>query len=157
IPLVGYALKCLVHIATLPRKLRTLNERLDKLEQHLPTILNYITSFAHTSRELMRKYADVDSRVELIRLETLYEVRYGTGPASSGRRRFDPKILNAQKLSAMSDSVRLNIGSGHVSMPEYMNIDRRELPGVDIVAEATNLPFSASSVIEVFSSHLIEH
>jgi len=189
IPLLGYPLKCLVHNATLPRRIRALNERLDKLEQvsraveeHLPTILNYITSFAHTSRELTRKYADftatisdrlntvegglergastireIQSRVEFIRLETLYEARYGSGPASSWRQCFEPKILNAEKLAAMSGSVRLNIGSGHVPMPEYMNIDRRELPGVDVVAEATNLPFSASSVVEVFSSHLMEH
>jgi hypothetical protein len=38
-----------------------------------------------------------------------------------------------------------------------INIDGRELPGVDIVADIANLPFEPGTVQEIHAIHLIEH
>ena len=39
----------------------------------------------------------------------------------------------------------------------YLNVDRRALEGVDIVAEVDDIPLDAGEVDEIFSSHLLEH
>jgi predicted SAM-dependent methyltransferase len=51
----------------------------------------------------------------------------------------------------------LNLGSGHIALDGYINVDRRELPGVDVVAEADELPFKHGEVDEIFSAHMLEH
>jgi predicted SAM-dependent methyltransferase len=44
-----------------------------------------------------------------------------------------------------------------VVQPEYVNVDMRELQGVDVLAEAGALPFEPGTVDEVSSEHLVEH
>ena len=56
-----------------------------------------------------------------------------------------------------SGGSRINLGCGHIPLNDYLNVDRRDLPRVDIVAEAGALPFEPGSVAEIFSSHMIEH
>ena len=45
----------------------------------------------------------------------------------------------------------------HSPDPDYVNIDLRDLPGVDVMAEAGELPFEPGSVDEIASAHLVEH
>jgi predicted SAM-dependent methyltransferase len=42
-------------------------------------------------------------------------------------------------------------------MPDYINIDQRELPGVDIIADVKNLPFEEATISEILAAHLVEH
>jgi predicted SAM-dependent methyltransferase len=44
-----------------------------------------------------------------------------------------------------------------VPLDGYLNVDRRALPGVDIVAEADALPVERGGVAEIFSAHMLEH
>jgi predicted SAM-dependent methyltransferase len=67
-----------------------------------------------------------------------------------------PRVINQEKLK-LSNVIRLNLGCGHKPILEYLNVDMRELPNVDIVAASHYLPFSSESVDEIYSSHLIEH
>jgi glycosyltransferase involved in cell wall biosynthesis/predicted SAM-dependent methyltransferase len=53
--------------------------------------------------------------------------------------------------------LRLNVGCGEKPLPGYVNVDFRPLPGVDVVADASNLPFPRGGVSELASFHLIEH
>jgi len=53
--------------------------------------------------------------------------------------------------------LRLNLGCGHIALDGYLNVDRRALPGVDIVSEVNALPLEAGVADEIFSSHLLEH
>lgn len=58
----------------------------------------------------------------------------------------------------MSDPIRLNLGCGYQRMDGYVNIDCRELPGVDLVHNvANNLPFADGSVEEVYCRDFLEH
>ena len=99
-------------------------------------------------------------RVEFIRKEVMFEMRYGqtTLGLDDNHAKVCPQILNPEKVSAVQKGeVRLNLGCGHHPIPTYINIDMRELPGVDIVADVGQLPFGNASLKEVFSAHLLEH
>jgi hypothetical protein len=69
-----------------------------------------------------------------------------------------PRILEREKVKAAQDSgiLRLSISCGSTGDQEYVHVDRRERPGVDVLAEADALPFGQASVDEIFSSHLVE-
>jgi predicted SAM-dependent methyltransferase len=100
-------------------------------------------------------------RVEFVRRELMFEMRYGASAPGGGEDslKADTAILSADKLEAArrESRVRLNLGCGHIALDGYLNVDRRALPGVDIVAEVDQLPFEANQVDEIFSAHLLEH
>lgn len=69
-----------------------------------------------------------------------------------------PRIRSPEKLAEASVSgLRLNLGCGRVPIERYVNIDSQDLPGVDIVASADNLPLPAGSVQEIFSVHVLQY
>ena len=72
-----------------------------------------------------------------------------------------PNIVNedayAEKLSDMDGDVRVNLGCGPKTLSDYINVDMREIEGVEVVAEATNLPWEAGSLAEIASFHFAEH
>ncbi|HXX44788.1 MAG TPA: methyltransferase domain-containing protein [Candidatus Acidoferrales bacterium] len=68
-----------------------------------------------------------------------------------------PRLLSPQRLSAMGTNLRLNLRCGHLPTPDYFNIDTRELPGVDMIADVRTLPFHAGTVAEIYAAHLMEH
>ncbi len=73
----------------------------------------------------------------------------------------EPQIVDpekyAQRLTEMKDQVRINVGCGEKPLPDYINVDMRPLPDVDILANAHRLPFDPGTVFEISSAHLIEH
>jgi hypothetical protein len=99
-------------------------------------------------------------RVEFVRRELMFEMRYGASAPGGGDEALqaDTAIVATDKVeAARRDGLRLNLGCGHVPLDGYLNVDRRALPGVDIVAEVDQLPFAAAEVQEIFSAHLLEH
>jgi ubiquinone/menaquinone biosynthesis C-methylase UbiE len=54
-------------------------------------------------------------------------------------------------------SIRLNLGSGNEPLAEYINVDRRLVSGVDVVADVTRLPFRESCATDILASSLLEH
>ena len=54
-------------------------------------------------------------------------------------------------------TVRVNLGSGNEPLKGWVNVDRRSVPGVDVVADVTMLPFRDGSIDEVLASSLLEH
>lgn len=125
--------------------------RLQQAMQDLQSGMN------HHSSEISNFMEYVNKRLEFVRREMLFEMKFPAGkagePASD-----EPRILNPGKLEEAGDKgLKLNLGCGHIALEEYVNIDRRELPGVDILAEAYKLPFAPREVAEIFSSHFLEH
>jgi SAM-dependent methyltransferase len=99
-------------------------------------------------------------RVEFVRRELMFEMQYGDSLPSTEKEKLkaQPEIRSPEKLAiARRKQVKLNLGCGHIPLKDYLNIDRRALPGVDIVAEADDLPFEEGEVDEIFSTHLLEH
>jgi hypothetical protein len=97
-------------------------------------------------------------RVEFVRSETLYELKYGSANKARGNA-VQARVLLPEKVEAArrSGSIRLNLGCGHLPLDGYINIDMRELPGVDVVADVAALPFEEGSVAAIHSSHMLEH
>jgi len=109
----------------------------------------------------------IRDRLEFARAELMFELRAqlaksvlpsvlaGPGAAPS----LSPRILAPARVEALrgAGALRLNIGCGHVPMDGYLNVDMRELPGVDAVADAADLPFEPGSIDEIHSAHLVEH
>lgn len=64
------------------------------------------------------------------------------------------KALNPDRVSKLK---RVNIGSGRDIREDYINVDHRQIDGVDLVADVRELPFKANSLEEIFASHVVEH
>lgn len=96
-------------------------------------------------------------RLEFTRRELLWELRY-RNQEENKTTKIAAQILSKEKVeNAKRTRVRLNLGCGNIPLEEYINIDMRELPGIDIVADVKNLPFLKEEVDEIFSAHLLEH
>ena len=91
-------------------------------------------------------------RVETVRAEMMHELRYGQSHESSA---IEQKIINPEYLD--DADIRLNLGAGHIAMEGFVNVDMRELPGIDVVAPIDALPFEPGTIAEIFSSHTVEH
>ncbi|HQH25983.1 MAG TPA: hypothetical protein PLP17_01190 [Oligoflexia bacterium] len=96
-------------------------------------------------------------RLEFIRDELLYEFRYGRSPSADMSEIVESRIVDQAKYERFKEGIKINLGCGHVPLVDYLNVDRRDLPGVDIIAAVDHLPFSEKSLREIFSAHLIEH
>lgn len=93
-------------------------------------------------------------RVEFVRSELLFELRYGSGKdvAASAE-----DAIPVVKIELPQSDVKVNLGCGHLPLQGYVNVDNRDLPTVDVVADVMKLPFDRGSVSEFFSSHFLEH
>jgi len=97
-------------------------------------------------------------RVEFVRREVLFELQHGGSGIQAESQSVVPRIANPERVAAMATrGLRLNVGCGHIPLEDYINVDIRDLPGVDIVAEAGTIGVEPASVTEIFSSHLLEH
>ena len=149
------------------RDIADLQARLAVIEGSQPMVLNAIASTNGVARKLARdmqasmapherSIAYLLQRVEMVRAEMLYELRYGQAAGSAANPgAFESKVINPAALE--QPDVRLNLGSGHVPLEGFVNVDMRELPGVDVIALLDDLPVQEGSVAEIFSSHVLEH
>lgn len=102
---------------------------------------------------------DYRDRLEFVRLEILEQCNLDRQEKYEKKLNSKTKIITTEKYDkALADgNILLNIGCGHKTIENYLNVDVRNLPGVDIVTNATMLPFEIGTVSEIYTSHLIEH
>lgn len=161
------------------QELVKVQQRLDIVEEHLPEVLSTISTARGTQRRFQRELDDglrraenhaasiqeLWDRIEMVRRELMFELRYnaGTGSGSGVPAGAEPaveaRIIDRDAVQAAVDagSLRLNVGCGHIPMADYINVDARELPGVDVLADVADLPFEEGAVDEIHSAHLLEH
>jgi hypothetical protein len=110
-----------------------------------------------SAEEATRHIGELWSRIEFVRKEIMYEMRFGLEAIAI--KKPTTKIVNKSKLDAARNSgnIFLNLGCGQIPLDGYINIDFRELPGVDIVADVGHLPIDIGSVTEISSFHVLEH
>jgi hypothetical protein len=150
------------------QRIRVVIDEQSMVARTLPILLNHAESFAAAERENKRaqlaldhRVEDLERRMEFVRREILFELRRGgdrqVAPDAGVEAPQEPRIVNQGKLRAAGDDVRLNLGCGHIPLEGFLNVDARELNGVDIVANVHKLPFEADSVSQIHSAHLLEH
>ena len=109
----------------------------------------------------------IRKRIEFIRKEIMFELRRAisqstlAGTAASPNRtppKLDPEHQPRKPFEfAANAPKRVNLGCGHLTLDGFANLDARDLPGVDIVADLRQLPFAPGSIDELRATHVIEH
>jgi hypothetical protein len=73
----------------------------------------------------------------------------------------EPRVVDPENfphlLAKMHGQIRVNMGCGEKPLDDYVNVDLRELTGVDVLADVRRLPFERATLAEIASAHLIEH
>jgi hypothetical protein len=73
----------------------------------------------------------------------------------------EPRVVDPENfqhlLAQMRGQIRVNVGCGEKPLDAYINVDLRELTGVDVLADVRRLPFEHGTLAEIASAHLIEH
>jgi predicted SAM-dependent methyltransferase len=156
--------------AVVDQRTAALEADIEVLQRYLPTVANTIASQNAASRATERRLralenavGDTGARIEFVRREILLEQRYAAAspsplpaPTDAGQT-VSTRVINEEKVRRMRGNLRLNVGAGHIVRPGYLNVDTRELPGIDIVADVRELPFDEAGVAEIYSSHVLEH
>lgn len=58
----------------------------------------------------------------------------------------------------VGSEIRLNLGARDKAIPGFLSVDCDSHPGVDVVADVSNLSqFKDASVAEIYASHILEH
>lgn len=145
---------------------RQLNETQERMENLSRTHDQRIGDTQKRLENVSESVGYLLGRVEFVRRELMYEMRYSetacarnNAAGECGKNlRTKIEILAPEKLeNARNEQLRLNLGCGHIPLEGYLNVDRRALPGVDIVADVNELPFQREEIDEIFSAHLLEH
>jgi hypothetical protein len=142
-------------------QLRNVEHRIEfvRTSEFIPRLENIERELGRLVNDYNTQLRNVEHRVEFVRSETMYEMqasRYrgsGQAPARTVARITEPAKVEAMRATGL----RLNVGCGHIQLDGYLNVDSRALPGIDVVADATNLPFQENELAEIYSSHLVEH
>lgn len=101
---------------------------------------------------------DLHERMEFVRRELFFEIKYGRKGTVRESAFAGPRLMDAAKVEAARiGGLRLNVGCGHVPLEGYVNVDMREVPGVDVVATVDDLPFADGEIVEISSTHVLEH
>ncbi len=135
-----------------------LAEQIDGLGDHLPFLLDRLGTSNASDREFARRLSALEQRTEFIRREILHEFRHGDAAEQPLRNIADDVEPAGPAVEIPHDGpVRLNLGAGHHPIDGFVNVDARELPGIDVVADVAALPFRPGSIQAIHSAHLLEH
>ena len=158
------------HIQDLERqresKITDLSDHIQELERQGESKITDLTDHIHNlERWLEAQDARMRGSEDWIRLvgtelqDVAREVRTlkGQNTAQLTPLRITRPREFAQKIQNMDGELKVNVGSGHKALIGYINIDFRDLPEVDIACDATAMPFAPNSLLEIASSHLVEH
>lgn len=131
----------------------------DSLQQMSAEIADCRTQLQEQAVDYQAQINGYRDRLEFVRLEILEQCSSTMKGKHSEKPDIKSKILNPEKYQSAltTNNVSLNIGCGHKPIADRLNVDKRGLPGVDIVADATDLPFEPGTVSEIYAAHLVEH
>ncbi|MBB6638139.1 class I SAM-dependent methyltransferase [Cohnella thailandensis] len=145
-------------IADLKQSTTHTNDRISNLDDWLKS-LNTAHDNLYQWVELINGRMDrAENYQQRVRKELFAEIKY-TDTHSIQSTKLEAKIINTEKYNRMLENktLKVNLGSGTLIEDEYINVDMREIDGVDVVADARELPFPEASVSELYLSHIIEH
>lgn len=139
------------------RSMRSTQDSVGEVHAELGVVRDQMQSTWRTQFDHAGSITDLWERLETIRRELMVELRYGDRSTTDSPVE-ESRIIDEDKVAgAVASGLRVNLGCGHLPLDAYVNVDMRELPGVDAVATVTDLPFGEGSIEELFSAHLVEH
>lgn len=173
-------------VATLQADVQTTSDTIQQQMQTVAKLMQSYTELSETHQSLAEAIAKLEAeqtaqgernavleeqyypqinflthRLEFIRKELIYEMRYGLTSAQDNADLSDVKteIIDVEKVdrAKKDDNLKLNIGCGHITLDGYINVDRRKLAGIDVVADVRDLPVKEGEVTEIHSAHVLEH
>lgn len=140
--------------------LQSTNDRLNSNEKWIDGTNVRIAGDEKWIDELGKRVNSESKDIYTVRSELLAEIKKIR--LNSGDQKVEipaPKVLPSydQKLLQTNGIKKLNIGCGHITFDDYINIDCREVVNVDVIADVRNLPFRKGEVDEIYGAHIIEH
>lgn len=149
-------------IASMDEKFDALNElnnNFDALNKEKSQLIQAgVNQTAEKSAVIEQLVHNIQDRLEFVREEFMFELRLKTGTLTDrdNKKEIESKILSSDKFDNLGWR-KINIGCGHVQPEGYINVDARELPGVDVICSASDLVFDDEVLEEIYAAHLIEH
>jgi len=152
----------LEHLQKQHEHLQKQHEHLQKQHEHWNGIMNEttksITSLQATVAETKDEVLAFAARSRNEIMFELFHLKPRNAQGSENDR-LEWRVLNSSKLNQAVEkgNLRINLGCGHIPLEGYINIDQRELAGVDIVGNVLQLQLATASVFELYAAHLLEH
>jgi hypothetical protein len=131
-------------------------DTVQRLAEEIHGLHRWVQQLHENEQEFSERAAYIDRRIN----ELMLQARELKEPAASDLDATETRIVDperVERLRAEAGGPRLNVGCGSDVREAYINVDGRELPGVDVVADVRRLPFEPGTVAELYSSHTIEH
>lgn len=153
---------------TIDRTLEEMKSANSEKWEQLSTLKEWIAGVEKDSNGSNNWLKIIDARVSQIeqfqhktRKEMFAELKYAQSNYSmnESKSQFISEILNPQKIDLIKKSgkIKVNLGCGTFAKDDYINVDMRDLEGVDIIADVRDLPIEKGTVEELYLSHVIEH
>jgi len=136
--------------ASLQETLETLDGRLSRCEEALGELSKGQQHIGEWGRVLQTK-------LEAMAKDLRERIPVQPPPSSIPEPHIPDQAAYSRLIEQMHGRVRLNLGCGEKPLPGFVNIDARELPGVDVVADVRRLPYEPGTVAEISTAHLVEH
>lgn len=148
-------------------RVEEVSKKNEKMLQHLPGVLNAtatVPALANMLKTYREELKSVRGTLDHLESQWNREVdqsnisrEVGNG-FSVGIPFPRARIINGTLIKFPSkDGIKVNLGCGHIPIAGYINVDRRELPDVDIIADVAELPFDTGTLSEVFLAHVLEY
>ena len=148
-----------------------LSSRLDALAlalalqvDHLEQLRDQIATLQCSGEQHLHQLVGLTAMIDILARKNqmlALDVREWNAARGGRKHLAEPRILDpaehARKIQELGGVIRLNLGCGEKPLRGYINVDARELPDVDVIADACNLPYGPDSVQEIVSAHLVEH
>lgn len=74
---------------------------------------------------------------------------------STSTQKIESRFINLVKINC-TGLKKLNLGCGHLAKEDFINVDVRELPGVDLISDVRSLPFDKQTIDTIYTAHLVE-
>ncbi len=134
----------------------------EQLHSQAAQLVQFETQIQQISRQLEREQCLIWERLEFSRREVMLEIQHlrRTGLIENREDGSPQAIVKDADLIQQQrggSGIRVNLGCGHKPLDGFINVDSRDLPGVQVVASVDNLPFHQNELAELYSSHLLEH
>ncbi|MDD5367989.1 MAG: hypothetical protein PHQ40_02795 [Anaerolineaceae bacterium] len=135
-----------------------LNQGVEQLGENIRSNNSWLQQMDAEQKGLSKWVDLVDRKQKMLALDLRESVTLNRPSESMyPEPRFIHPDTYPEKIRNMGNHLMVNLGCGEKPLPGYINVDYREVPDVDIIADIHRLPFEPGTLSEIASAHLVEH